>query len=92
MISLLIRLLPLIGPALRYADNPQRSYWRLDLIVFTVFVWLCDMAIAHLYFNPLKTEWTVSQTLERTAPIFDNCKRLALAINAQSAGHIKSIS
>ena len=89
MIDFLIRLLPYIAPALKFADNPNRSYWRVDLIVFTLVVYWCDRAIANLYFHPQGNEKTISDTLERTAPIFPNCRKLALAINAISPGHIK---
>jgi hypothetical protein len=91
VIDFLIRLLPLIGPALRYADNPQRSYWNLPLLTYTVFVWLCDMAIAHMYFHPLKNEWTVSQTLERTAKTSPQAMFLALSINRIAPNHIKNV-
>ena len=38
MNTLLIKLLPLVAPALRYADNPNRNPWRVDLLVYTLLV------------------------------------------------------
>ena len=92
MIDLLIKLLPYIAPALRYADNPNRSYWRLDLLVFTLVVWIADMTIAHLFFSPQRNEWTISHTLERTVSYhWPQDKALARAINAISPRHIKAV-
>ena len=91
MIDLLIKLLPYIAPALRYADNPNRSYWRLDLLVFTLVVWIADMIIARLFFAPQRNEWTISHTLERTAHYSLSSLRLAQAINAISPRHIKAV-
>ena len=92
MIDLLIKLLPLVAPAIRYADNPQRNLWRLDLLCYTLIVWALDMLIAHLFFSPQKGEWTISDTLERTAHLSLDSLRLALAIHAISPGHIKAVS
>ena len=92
MIDLLIKLLPYIAPALRYADNPNRNLWRLDLMVFTLLVWIADMIIAHLFFSPQRNEWTISHALERTAHLSLDSLRLALAINAISPRHIKAVS
>jgi len=91
VIDLLIKLLPYIAPALRYADNPNRSYWRLDLLVFTLIVWVLDMIIAHLFFSPQRNEWTISHVLEREAAVFPEAMRLAQAINAISPRHIKAV-
>ena len=91
MIDLLIKLLPYIAPALRYADNPNRSYWRLDLLVFTLLVWIADMVVAHICFEPQKREWTISHVLEREAAVFPEAMRLAQAINAISPRHIKAV-
>ena len=91
MIALLIKLLPLAAPALRYADNPNRPLWRLDLLLYTLLVWVIDMVLAHLFFSPQRNEWTISHTLERTALISLKHRTLALAINRISAGHIKSV-
>ena len=92
MIDLLIKLLPYIAPALRYADNPNRNLWRLDLLVVTLLVWVLDMIVAHLFFAPQRNEWTISHTLERTAHLSLDSLRLALAIHAVSPGHIKAVS
>lgn len=89
MIDFLIRLLPYIAPAIRYADDPKRSYWNVPLLVYTVFVWAADMLIAHLFFAPNRYEWTVSHVLERTYNTSPDLKRLALAINAVSPRHIR---
>jgi hypothetical protein len=87
----LIACLPLIAPALRYADNPNRSYWRIDLLVFALLVWVIDMILAHLFFAPKKNEWTISHTLERTALYSHKHWLLALAINKISPRHIKAV-
>ena len=91
MIDFLIHLLPLVAPALRYADNPQRSYWRIDLLIFTLVVFAADVILAHLFFSPRRGEWTISHTLERTAHLSLDSLRLALAIHAISPGHIKAV-
>jgi hypothetical protein len=91
MIDLLIRLLPYIAPAIRYADDLNRSYWNVPLIIYTAIVYVADMIVAHLYFAPAKYEWTVSHVLERTHTESLDALRLALAINAISPGHIKSL-
>jgi len=90
MIILLTILLPLVAPAIRYADNPQRPYWRLDLLVYTVLVAVADVALAHLFFSPRKGEWTISHTLERTALTDERHALFALQINLHSPGHIKA--
>ena len=92
MIALLIKLLPYIAPALRYADDPARNYWRVDLLAYTVFVWVADMVLAQLFFSPRRGEWTISHTLERTALVSTPHKMLALEINRISPNHINSIS
>ena len=91
MIDILTRCLPLVAPALRYADNPVRPLWRVDLLAYTIFVWLVDMVLAHIYFSPQKNEWTISHTLERTAPKSIKHWQFAEAINAISPGHIKAV-
>ena len=95
MIDLLIKLLPYIAPAIRYADNPARSYWNVPLLIYTVIVAALDVIVAHLFFAPTKYEWTVSHVLERW--IFDSEKsadaiRLATAINKISKDHIQGLS
>ena len=90
MIDLLIKLLPLVAPALRYADNPNRPVWRIDLLIYTLLVWIADMVLAHLFFYPRRDEWTISHTLERYAPYSPMYMRLAHAINEYSPGHIKA--
>ena len=92
MIDFLTRCLPLVAPALRYADNPNRSLWRIDLLAYTIFVWLVDMALAHLFFSPQKNEWTISHTLERTALLSQKHRDFAEAINKISPGHIKVVT
>lgn len=91
MIDLLIKLLPLIAPAIRYADNPGRPLWRLDLIIFTLVILVLDVLIAHLYFGTGRTEWTVSHVLERTVSYDWQHWKLAKAINKISPGHIKGV-
>ena len=92
MIGFLLKCLPLVAPAIRYADNPNRSLWRLDLLLFALLVFVLDVAIAHLFFAPRKGEWTISHTLERTAPSGSRKHwLLAMAINNISPNHIKSI-
>jgi hypothetical protein len=91
MIALLIKLLPLIAPAIRYADDPNRPLWRVDLLLYTLIVWMTDMVLAHLFFVPRKGEWTISHTLERTAYESPSHLALAQAINHISSNHIKSI-
>lgn len=91
MIAFLILCLPLIAPALRYADNPNRSYWRVHLLVYTLFVWIVDMILAHLFFDTQKGEWTISNTLERTAPHSRQHWFFAIEINKISPGHIKAV-
>lgn len=89
--NFLMRCLPMVAPALIYADNPNRSLWRLDLLVYTIVVWLLDMALAHLFFSPQKNEWTISHTLERTALLLPEHREFAEAINRISPGHIKAV-
>ena len=91
MIDFLIKLLPYVAPALRYADDPNRSYLRVHLLVFTLVVYGLDIVVAHLFFAPKRGEWTISHVLERTAK--DSLKHLTLAleINRISPNHIKSI-
>jgi hypothetical protein len=85
-------ILPYIAPAIRYADNPNRQLWRLDLLVFALFVWIVDMIVAALFFSPKRGEWTVSHTLERTAITSEKHRALALAINQISPNHIKAVT
>ena len=91
MTYFLIACLPAIAPALLWADNPNRPYWRLDLLVFAVLVWLLDILLAHMFFDPQKGEWTISHTLERTAPHSRKHWLLAMAINNISPNHIKAV-
>ena len=90
--NFLFTILPYIAPAIRYADNPNRPLWRLDLLVFALFVWVVDMLLAHLFFSPQRGEWTVSHTLERTAITSEKHRALALAINLISPNHIKAVA
>ena len=96
MIYLLLKLLPYIAPAIRYADNPQRNPWRVDLLAYTLFVWIADMAMAHTFMVrtfgwPKRGEWTISHTLERLYREENyEAMLLAWAINNVSPGHIKA--
>jgi hypothetical protein len=91
MTALLIKLLPYVAPALRYADDPKRSYWRVHLLVFTLVVYALDIVVAHLFFAPREGEWTISHVLERTAHTSPKHKALALEIKRISPNHFKSI-
>lgn len=96
MIGLLIKLLPYVAPAIRYADDPKRSYWRLHLLTYAIIIWLVDMVLAHTvmvpYFGlPKIGEITISHTLERLYPVGNaDAVRLALSINSVAPGHIKA--
>lgn len=96
MIYLLIKLLPYVAPAIRYADNPNRNHWRVDLLAYTLFVWVADMVLAHTLMVfafgwPKRGEWTISHTLERLYPAENyQAMLLAWAINHVSPGHIKA--
>lgn len=91
----------LATPALLYADNPNRSYWRVDLIVYTLLVWLLDMLVAHtawaMFFGmPKHNEMTISHTLERLLTDKNHPRvywllKLAYAINSISPKHIKAV-
>jgi hypothetical protein len=93
-------LLLLAAPALRFADNPHRPMWRIDLVTHTLLVALLDVLLAHTlwawFFGfPKRGEWTISHTLERLIKT-DAVDRLwlfgfALRINEISPGHIKAI-
>ena len=89
--NLLIKLMPYAAPALRYVDNPNRNYWRVDLLLFTLVVYALDVAIAHLFFAPKRGEWTISHVLERTAKSSLKHLALALEINRISPNHIKNV-
>lgn len=96
MIDFLIRLLPYVALVIRYADDPNRSYWKVWLLVYTVIVWLVDMALAHTLMVrtfgwPKRGEWTISDTLERLYPTkHPDAVRLTLAIKSVAPGHIKA--
>ena len=96
MIGPLIKLLPYVAPAIRYADDKNRSYWKLHLVVYTLIVGALDVAVAHTawaYYMgwPKRKELTISHTLERLYPAGNlDAVRLALAINFVSPGHIKA--
>jgi hypothetical protein len=91
VIGFLLKCLPLVAPAIRYSDNPNRSYWHVHLLVYAIIIWLLDMVLAHLFFSPKKGEWTISHTLERTAPHSLKHWQLGEAINKISSGHIKAL-
>lgn len=91
MIGFLLKCLPLVAPAIRYADNPNRSYWQVHLLVYAIIIWLLDMVLAHLFFSPKKGEWTISHCLERTALYSVRHYTLARKINEISPNHIKAI-
>ena len=89
-------ILKVATPALLYADNPNRNPWRIDLLVYSLFIWLCDIVAAHtvwayLHGFPQKGEWTISHTLERLCvnPGKDSVIKFAKEINSISPGHIK---
>lgn len=96
MIALLVKLLPLVAPAIRYADDKNRCYWKLHLVVGALIVAIADVILAHTawayYFGfPQRGEVTISHTLERLYPKGDaDVVRLAKAINHVSPGHIKA--
>jgi hypothetical protein len=96
MIAVLLYLLPYVAPAIRFADDANRNYWRVHLVAYSFAVWLADMAMAHTvmvpYFGfPQHGERTISDTLERTYKSGDaRAIKLALAINKESPGHIKA--
>jgi hypothetical protein len=96
MIALLIKLLPYVAPAIRYADDPNRNPWRVDLLAYTLFVWVADMALAHTlmvrkFGFPQRGEWTISHTLERLYRAENyEAMLLAWAINHVAPGHIKA--
>lgn len=96
-------LLTLAGPAIRYADDPQRNYWRVHVLVYTLFVWIIDMVLAHTvwawYFGwPERKEWTISHTLERLCKTPGPYQQFHIAfskkINRESptGNHIKAVS
>ena len=96
MIDFIIRLLPYLAPAIRYADDPKRNPWRVDLLAYTIFVWVADMVLAHTawaYYMgfPRRGEWTISHTLERTALQSARHREFAEAINKISPKHIKAV-
>jgi hypothetical protein len=91
MVDLLIKSLWLVAPALRYADDPNRLLWRLDLLAYTLLVFVLDVILAHLFFSPRKNEWTISHTLERTSFYSVRHYTLARKINEISPNHIKAI-
>lgn len=96
MIDFIIRLLPYVAPAIRYADDKNRSYWKLHLVVYTGIVLAVDIALAHtlmvkVFGKPQGKERTISDTLERLYPIgHPDAVRLTLAIKAVAPGHIKA--
>ena len=64
MIDLLILLL---RPALRYVEGGEKKFVLIALVA-----WIVDVVIAHTTFRavagkPLKTEWTVSDVVQRIA-------------------------
>jgi hypothetical protein len=89
MIGLLIKLLPYVAPAINYADDNNRSHWRVDLLVYTLFVWVADIILAQLFFAPQRGEWTISNVITRTQYTSVDAKRLVDAIELVSPGHIK---
>ena len=98
MIALLIKLLPYVAPAIRYADDKNRSYWKLHLVVGTLIVAIADVILAHTawaYYMgwPKRGEWTISHTLERlivtTSQKQQKALALGMAIKKVSPRHIK---
>jgi hypothetical protein len=102
MIEFITKLLPYIAPAIYFADNPKRNYWRIDLIIYSLIVYALDILFAHTvwayYFGwPKRGEWTISHTLERLCRTGSHPKislfiALARGINRISYGHIKAIT
>jgi len=92
VIDLLIKILPAVAPAIRYADDENRSYWKIHLLIYTILVWIADIILAHLFFSPRKGELTISDTLERTAHESVYHWMLAIEINLESPGHINLLS
>lgn len=88
MNDLLIKLLPYVAPAIRYADNPNRSHWQVHLLVYTLFVWIADIILAQLFFSPRSGEYTISSVITRTQYTSPDAKRLVDAIELVSPGHI----
>ena len=88
MNDFLIKLLPLVVPALKYSDNPNRNYFRIDLLLYTLFVGTVDVILAQLFFFPQKGEWTISNVISRTQHTSLDAKRLVDAIERVAPGHI----
>lgn len=87
----------LATPALLYADDPNRSYWRVHLLAYTLLVAACDIFLAHtlwafVFGFPQRGEWTISHTLERLCISSQWCTNFGLRINAISPGHIKVLA
>jgi hypothetical protein len=101
MITLLIKLLPYIAPALRFADNQNRNYYKVHLLLYAVLVWVVDIVLAHsimvfVFGFPQGKELTISDTLERLSVTTSQKQQKALllgrAINQVSPGHIKALA
>tara|TARA_R110000868_G_scaffold85636_4_gene240734 strand:- start:385 stop:690 length:306 start_codon:yes stop_codon:yes gene_type:complete len=101
MIDLLIKLLPLVAPAIRFVDSKNRNYWNIPLVLYTAIVGLLDSFLAYTFMVPIfgfpqKGEYTISDTLERLVEITSQKQQKAIklgkAINAVSPGHIKALT
>lgn len=97
MIDFIIRLLPYVAPAIRYADAKPCNYWKLHLVVYTAIIVALDVILAytvwayHMGF-PKHGEWTISHTLERLYPTgHPDAVRLSKAINSVAPNHIKAV-
>ena len=94
MIDLLILLL---APALRYIEDKETPWWRLDLAALAIVAWWVDVFIAHTTWRAmtgplLPTEWTISHTLERLCkekehPDYELFIQIAKKINRVSPTH-----
>ena len=105
IIKILTALLPVIKPALIYADDTTNKNLPATrnklLLVYTLLVAFADVFIAWTlwalaYGLPKKGEITISHTLERLcspmnkeSPDFPSLVEFALKINAASPNHIK---
>jgi hypothetical protein len=90
-------LLLLLAPALRYVEDKETPWWRLDLAVIAILAWVVDIIIAHTTWAaafgwPKPYELTISHTLERLCkekehPDYELFIQLAKKINRVSPTH-----
>lgn len=87
--------LPVAAPAIRYADDPHKSYSKVHLLAYSLVLWWVDVLLAHLFFSPKQNEWTISHVLERwiTEPEHSALAiPFAARINKISPNHIQGLS